>query len=113
MPFESVKQSLEKYEELDNNLQIGKAKGILTDMLETDQLLSAIKDPSIHELNVFKEAEINFKPTYKMFENQDAYKNNKNRTPSWTDRIIFSEIAGEELEVVKYGRTETLGSDHR
>eukprot|EP00347_Sterkiella_histriomuscorum_P015202 403357925 len=36
----------------------------------------------------FKEGEIQFAPTYKLFKGKDAY-NTKERLPGWTDRIIY------------------------
>lgn len=64
-------------------------------------------------LKQFKEAKIRFKPTYKMEEYKDFYKQKKSRVPSWTDRIIYSTPEDGYCKVMRYGVTDTQGSDHR
>lgn len=82
----------------------------LSRLLAYDQLLM-----EIHAKNAFKnfeESEITFKPTYKF----DNYTNNydsseKQRTPSWTDRILFK---GRSLSPLGYDSCPgVLFSDHK
>ena len=75
--------------------------------------MACIENEENEDFKQFMEPKITFKPTYKMLENQDSYKPLKTRTPSWTDRILYSSKTGGRVEVLKYKRTETYGSDHR
>ena len=80
----------------------------------------------------FYEDEINFLPTFKYDKNQEVYDTSKKqRTPSYTDRILFSlhegqmendfsvsaphdrRANGNQIRVEYYHRRESLYSDHR
>jgi hypothetical protein len=59
----------------------------------------------------FMEGPLNFNPTYKYDNGSTAYDTSeKNRIPSWTDRILF---CGNNLQLLEYARAELLISDHR
>lgn len=58
-----------------------------------------------------REGPLNFMPTYKYDNGTNTYDSSeKERTPSWTDRILFS---GDCVEQLDYNRAELLMSDHR
>ena len=78
-------------------------------ILPYDQLLVEMKNNRVFP--GFSEARITFPPTYKYDAGTNYYDSSeKNRTPSWTDRILF---AGQGVEVEKYERAELLSSDHK
>ncbi|KAF8790383.1 synaptojanin-1-like [Argiope bruennichi] len=87
-------------------------------LLAADQLLNS--QQSGQAFKDFIEAPINFAPTYKYDIFSDDYDTSeKNRIPSWTDRVLFkrkkypydeSESPG---KIVFYGRAELKTSDHR
>ncbi len=59
----------------------------------------------------FQEGPLNFNPTYKYDNGSIAYDSSeKNRVPSWTDRILYF---GKDLDLLDYCRAELLISDHR
>lgn len=57
------------------------------------------------------EPDVQFLPTYKY----EAYSNlyDKNRTPSWTDRILIAENPGMESKYLFYKSHDVNYSDHR
>mmetsp|Transcript_36392 Transcript_36392/g.47759 ORF Transcript_36392/g.47759 Transcript_36392/m.47759 type:complete len:109 (+) Transcript_36392:1368-1694(+) len=80
----------------------------------------------------FHEDEVNFLPTFKYDKNSTVYDTSKKqRTPSYTDRILFSvndggkssdftvpgpeevRANGNQISVEYYNRRESLYSDHR
>ncbi|XP_040897702.1 phosphatidylinositol polyphosphate 5-phosphatase type IV isoform X2 [Toxotes jaculatrix] len=82
-------------------------------LLEHDQLSKEMKDGSIFK--GFQEATIHFLPTYKFDIGCDIYDTtSKQRTPSYTDRILFRNRQAEDIKVVKYTScTSIKTSDHR
>ncbi|XP_048368768.1 phosphatidylinositol polyphosphate 5-phosphatase type IV isoform X2 [Sphaerodactylus townsendi] len=92
------------------------SQGLETDMSELlrhDQLLKEMDNGSIFK--GFQEAPIHFCPSYKFDVGQDTYDTtSKQRTPSYTDRVIFRCRNKGDIEAVKY--SSCLGmktSDHR
>lgn len=68
--------------------------------------------------NVFKdfeEAPIHFNPTYKYDIGTDNYDSSeKQRVPSWTDRILWKSRTPESVQCLEYNSVPALkGSDHR
>ncbi|KAJ0039430.1 hypothetical protein NL108_014256, partial [Boleophthalmus pectinirostris] len=92
------------------NRTTGKDMGSL---LEHDQLCKEIKDGSIFK--GFQEAPIHFLPTYKFDIGCDIYDtSSKQRTPSYTDRILFRSRQSHDIRVIKYTScTNIKTSDHR
>ena len=80
-------------------------------------------------LKNFKEADLDFDPTYKYDEGTNIYDTSKKkRTPAWTDRILLcrdtrvsEKLLNESLEnaqmkqslPISYSRRESTFSDHR
>ncbi|KYQ96666.1 inositol 5-phosphatase [Tieghemostelium lacteum] len=59
----------------------------------------------------FNEEPLNFQPTYKYDVGTSTYDTSeKNRTPSWCDRILYR---GDSLKQINYSRHELKESDHR
>uniref|UniRef100_A0A8C7WQ15 Phosphatidylinositol polyphosphate 5-phosphatase type IV n=1 Tax=Oryzias sinensis TaxID=183150 RepID=A0A8C7WQ15_9TELE len=87
--------------------------GDMSTLLEHDQLSKELKDGSIFK--GFKEAPICFFPTYKFDIGCDKYDTtSKQRTPSYTDRILFKSRNPKEIKVVKYNSCSSVRtSDHR
>lgn len=92
------------------NCSVGHRMGAL---LEHDQLSKEIKDGSIFK--GFQEAPIHFLPTYKFDIGCDKYDtSSKQRTPSYTDRILFRSRQAHGIKVTKYTScTSIKTSDHR
>uniref|UniRef100_A0A3P8SMU2 Phosphatidylinositol polyphosphate 5-phosphatase type IV n=1 Tax=Amphiprion percula TaxID=161767 RepID=A0A3P8SMU2_AMPPE len=82
-------------------------------LLEHDQLSKEMKDGSIFK--GFQEAPITFYPTYKFDIGCDIYDTtSKQRTPSYTDRILFRNRQTDDIKVVKYTSCSNIKtSDHR
>ncbi|CAL9708141.1 unnamed protein product [Knipowitschia caucasica] len=82
-------------------------------LLEHDQLSKEMKDGSIFK--GFQEAPIHFIPTYKFDIGCDIYDtSSKQRTPSYTDRIVFRSRQAHDIQVIKYTScTSIKTSDHR
>ncbi|GIY38364.1 synaptojanin-1 [Caerostris extrusa] len=87
-------------------------------LLAADQLLNSQQNNQAFK--DFIEAQINFPPTYKYDIFSDDYDTSeKNRIPSWTDRVLFrrKKYPYEEAEspgkIAFYGRAELKTSDHR
>ncbi|GFY72814.1 synaptojanin-1 [Trichonephila inaurata madagascariensis] len=104
LPYEEVKKLL-------------KTENFST-LLAADQLLNAQQSGQVFKN--FIEAPINFAPTYKYDVFSDDYDTSeKNRIPSWTDRVLFRKrrYPYEEQEssgkIIFYGRAELKTSDHR
>uniref|UniRef100_A0A8B9K7D3 Inositol polyphosphate-5-phosphatase E n=1 Tax=Astyanax mexicanus TaxID=7994 RepID=A0A8B9K7D3_ASTMX len=92
------------------NQHIGKDMGPL---LQHDQLCKEIKEGSIFK--GFQEAPIHFPPTYKFDIGCDVYDStSKQRTPSYTDRILYRNRQADDIKVVKYTSCSSIKtSDHR
>lgn len=82
-------------------------------LLEHDQLSKEMKDGSIFK--GFQEAPIHFLPTYKFDIGCDIYDTtSKQRTPSYTDRILYRSRQADDIKVVKYNSCSSIKtSDHR
>ncbi|CAM9306672.1 unnamed protein product [Lampetra planeri] len=82
-------------------------------LVEYDQLSKEMKDGSI--FTGFQEAQIHFLPTYKFDIGCDVYDTTtKQRTPSYTDRILFRNRQAGDIKVVKYSSCSSIRtSDHR
>ncbi|CAB1319563.1 unnamed protein product [Coregonus sp. 'balchen'] len=82
-------------------------------LLHHDQLSKEMKDGSIFK--GFQEAPIQFLPTYKYDVGCDMYDTtSKQRTPSYTDRILFRNRQVDDIKVIKYTSCSTIKtSDHR
>ncbi|KAK7165110.1 hypothetical protein R3I94_003472 [Phoxinus phoxinus] len=91
-------------------------KGVGADMsplLQHDQLLKEMKEGSIFK--GFQEASIHFPPTYKYDIGCDVYDTTtKQRTPSYTDRILYRNRQVDDIKVIKYTSCSSIKtSDHR
>ncbi|XP_077416339.1 phosphatidylinositol polyphosphate 5-phosphatase type IV [Vanacampus margaritifer] len=82
-------------------------------LMEHDQLAKEMKDGSIFK--GFQEANIHFLPTYKFDIGSDVYDTSaKQRTPSYTDRILFRTRYADDIHVLKYSSCSSIKtSDHR
>ncbi|XP_029533546.1 phosphatidylinositol polyphosphate 5-phosphatase type IV-like isoform X1 [Oncorhynchus nerka] len=82
-------------------------------LLHHDQLSKEMKDGSIFK--GFQEAVIQFLPTYKFDVGCDVYDTtSKQRTPSYTDRILFRNRQVGDIKVIKYTSCSMIKtSDHR
>ncbi|XP_006640692.1 phosphatidylinositol polyphosphate 5-phosphatase type IV [Lepisosteus oculatus] len=82
-------------------------------LLQYDQLSKEMKDGSIFK--GFEEAPIQFLPTYKFDIGCDTYDSTaKQRTPSYTDRVLYRSRQKDDIKVMKYACCPTIKtSDHR
>lgn len=80
-------------------------------LLLCDQLTKQKKRGII--LSEFNEGKIEFAPTYKYKLGSTEYSKKKKRIPSWTDRVFWYCKDSHSVEILSYGRTESLLSDHR
>lgn len=85
-------------------------------LLDNDTLREEIRNNNIP--SILEEAQIQFKPTYKFIPGTDDYRNNKNRTPAWCDRILYHHSATPTIPTKlicrRYSIWDTpLCSDHR
>ncbi|XP_026068011.1 phosphatidylinositol polyphosphate 5-phosphatase type IV [Carassius auratus] len=85
----------------------------MSPLLQHDQLLKEMKKGSIFK--GFQEASIHFPPTYKFDIGCDVYDSTtKQRTPSYTDRILYRNRQADDIKVVKYMSCLSIKtSDHR
>ncbi|XP_069465684.1 phosphatidylinositol polyphosphate 5-phosphatase type IV isoform X2 [Ambystoma mexicanum] len=85
----------------------------VSDLLQYDQLIEEMKEDCIFK--GFKEGTINFLPTYKFDVGCDDYDTtSKQRTPSYTDRILYRSRQKDDINVSKYASCSMLKtSDHR
>ncbi len=82
-------------------------------LLKEDQMTMERERKAVFE--GFKEGEIKFAPTYKYANNSHFFDNKKNRTPSWTDRILYA-CKKEPLNIIQMNYQSHQGmliSDHR
>ncbi|KAK5870826.1 hypothetical protein PBY51_003739 [Eleginops maclovinus] len=89
------------------------AGGDMGPLLEHDQLSKEMKEGSIFK--GFQEAPIHFLPTYKFDVGCDIYDTtSKQRTPSYTDRIVFRSRQADDIKALKYTCCSSIRtSDHR
>ncbi|XP_038156068.1 phosphatidylinositol polyphosphate 5-phosphatase type IV [Cyprinodon tularosa] len=87
--------------------------GDMSPLLEHDQLTKQMKDGSIFK--GFQEAPVHFFPTYKFDIGCDNYDTtSKQRTPSYTDRVLFRSRQANDIRVLKYDSCSSIKtSDHR
>lgn len=87
--------------------------GDMNPLLEHDQLSREMKEGSIFK--GFQEAPIQFFPTYKFDIGCDIYDTtSKQRTPSYTDRILFRNRQPDDIKALKYTSCSNIKtSDHR
>ncbi|KAJ1676835.1 Inositol-1,4,5-trisphosphate 5-phosphatase 1, partial [Spiromyces aspiralis] len=84
-------------------------KGDLDGLLRYDQLKAQAKQGRI--FRDYQEGDIMFPPTYKYDTGTNNYDtSDKQRVPSWTDRILFR---GQGLKLCAYYRDELTFSDHK
>eukprot|EP00062_Callorhinchus_milii_P017236 gi/632969370/ref/XP_007901051.1/ PREDICTED: 72 kDa inositol polyphosphate 5-phosphatase [Callorhinchus milii] len=78
-----------------------------------DQLTKKLQEGSIFK--GFREGTVQFLPTYKFDIGCDVYdSSSKQRTPSYTDRVLYKCRHKDEVHMVKYGCCQTIKtSDHR
>jgi hypothetical protein len=79
---------------------------------EHDQLIQQMA--SSIAFSEFVEESIVFRPTYKYVRGKvDVYTEEKNRVPSWCDRILYKSVGGSEIQNTAYGCNDTVTiSDH-
>lgn len=90
-------------------------------LLQAEQLTLQKEQGNV--FNEFIEAPLQFPPTYKYNPGEDVYdQSEKNRTPAWTDRVLWSRrrLTKYENDVnfnpgkcLYYGRADIRYSDHR
>lgn len=87
--------------------------GDMSLLLEHDQLSKEMKEGSIFK--GFQEASIHFLPTYKFDIGRDIYDTtSKQRTPSYTDRILFRSRQANDIKTLMYTSCSNIKtSDHR
>ncbi|XP_029019297.1 phosphatidylinositol polyphosphate 5-phosphatase type IV isoform X2 [Betta splendens] len=85
----------------------------MSPLVEHDQLSKEMKDGSIFK--GFHEAPIHFFPTYKFDIGCDIYDTtSKQRTPSYTDRILFRSRQADDIKAIMYTSCSGIKtSDHR
>ncbi|XP_072287988.1 phosphatidylinositol polyphosphate 5-phosphatase type IV [Pyxicephalus adspersus] len=85
----------------------------MSQLLQYDQLIKVMNGGSIFK--GFQEATIEFLPTYKFDIGCDQYDTtSKQRTPSYTDRIVYKSRQKSDIRVLKYASCPLVKtSDHR
>lgn len=85
----------------------------MSKLLAYDQLTSEMSRGSIFK--GFQEADICFRPSYKFDIGKDSYDTtSKQRTPSYTDRVVFRSRYRDDIHAVKYSSCPVIKtSDHR
>ncbi|XP_038601832.1 phosphatidylinositol polyphosphate 5-phosphatase type IV [Tachyglossus aculeatus] len=85
----------------------------MSELLQRDQLIKEMNKGSIFK--GFKEAEIHFLPSYKFDVGRDSYDTtSKQRTPSYTDRVVYRSRVKDDISPVKYSSCPGIKtSDHR
>ncbi|OBA23895.1 hypothetical protein METBIDRAFT_30265 [Metschnikowia bicuspidata var. bicuspidata NRRL YB-4993] len=88
--------------------------GAFDEMQQVDQLLLE-KGETGGPFHQFKESRILFYPTYKFDKGTSNYDTSeKQRVPSWTDRILFRSKKGSELKSINYNAVmDIFLSDHK
>lgn len=94
----------------DNVLELIK-KGSFDILLKGDQLRR--EHTSGNVLNGFQEGNILFPPTYRYNRGDRTYSSEKNRIPSWCDRILWKSLPSNNITQTAYGCVDTVTtSDH-
>ena len=75
---------------------------------QSDIFRFSCKNPLFCKVKIeLKEAEINFKPTYRRLrDDSKIYSNKKFQPPSWTDRIFFRASPNHFMKVLEYNSKE-------
>ncbi|XP_004916697.1 phosphatidylinositol polyphosphate 5-phosphatase type IV isoform X2 [Xenopus tropicalis] len=96
-----------------NSILQSKLEKDMSRLLQYDQLTKEMNGESIFK--GFQEAEIQFLPTYKFDIGCDVYDStSKQRTPSYTDRVVYKSRHKDDIRVVKYASCSLIKtSDHR
>jgi len=110
-PNSDVRSLIDNYINLIGNNRASQASAILAELLKYDQLKNTKESSDI--LEKYQEGAITFLPTYKYDKYSNVYDSSKKqRTPSWTDRILWSCDFG-IVKQLFYDRREIKDSDHR
>ena len=85
----------------------------LTELMDNDQLRREMSHQKV--FHGFREGKIRFRPTYKYDVGSDRWDSSeKERVPSWCDRILWKAKDGETVTQLVYGSTRELRlSDHK
>ncbi|KAM9324241.1 phosphatidylinositol polyphosphate 5-phosphatase type IV [Gastrophryne carolinensis] len=96
-----------------NSILQRKPQRDMSQLLQYDQLIKVMNGGSI--FRGFKEATIEFLPTYKFDIGCDNYDTtSKQRTPSYTDRIVYKSRQKGDIRILRYASCPVLKtSDHR
>ncbi|XP_069842925.1 phosphatidylinositol polyphosphate 5-phosphatase type IV [Dendropsophus ebraccatus] len=96
-----------------NSILQRKPERDMSHLLQYDQLIKEMNDGSIFK--GFEEGTIQFLPTYKFDIGCDQYDTtSKQRTPSYTDRVVYKSRNKGDIRVVKYASCSLVKtSDHR
>ncbi|GAA5862309.1 hypothetical protein JCM3774_004859 [Rhodotorula dairenensis] len=86
----------------------------IQELLQHDELSVLKKQDPHFRLRDFEEAEITFPPTYKYDHFTDRYDTSeKQRTPSWCDRILWRTDKEEDVQCQFYRQFDANMSDHK
>ncbi|KAM3911393.1 phosphatidylinositol polyphosphate 5-phosphatase type IV isoform 1-T3 [Leptodactylus fuscus] len=96
-----------------NSILQCKPESDMSHLLQYDQLIKEMNDGSIFK--GFEEASIQFLPTYKFDIGCDDYDTtSKQRTPSYTDRVVYKSRNKGDIRVLRYASCSLVKtSDHR
>uniref|UniRef100_A0A6I8RTQ5 Inositol polyphosphate-related phosphatase domain-containing protein n=1 Tax=Xenopus tropicalis TaxID=8364 RepID=A0A6I8RTQ5_XENTR len=127
--YEKIIKDLNRFDEVfwfgDFNFRLSKSRREVDSILENlpendmrsllqyDQLSEEVTKGSIFK--GFKEGEIHFRPTYRFNIGSDDYDTSKKqRTPSYTDRVMYKSRNQDDIHVLKYGSCSLMRqSDHK
>lgn len=95
------------------DLSLEEEEFVLSKLFDHDQLNLQMSQGK--SFPFFNEMEINFKPTYKFDKGTDVYDTSeKQRVPSWTDRIVYYTKQSDILKQIRYGSIPSYKfSDHK
>jgi len=106
-----TKDTLAKCTQLAASKRIDEALELLEKLQGYDQFNQSRNSNQL--ISEYKEGRIKFLPTYKYDANSNVYDTSKKqRTPSWTDRIMWS-CSDLKIQQLFYSRREYKESDHR
>ena len=84
------------------------------ELRNADQLLHELRSNPFFRLQAFREAPIQFPPTYKLNPRSNEWDTSeKARVPAWCDRILWRAYNPETLQCTSYRRWDATLSDHR
>ncbi|XP_018084976.1 phosphatidylinositol polyphosphate 5-phosphatase type IV isoform X2 [Xenopus laevis] len=104
---------LNKERSIVNSILQSKLEKDMSRLVQYDQLTKEMNGETIFK--GFQEAEIQFLPTYKFDIGCDVYdSSSKQRTPSYTDRVVYKSRNKDDIRVLKYASCSLINtSDHR